>query len=368
VRKMAYEIDFLPVGDGERSGDAIAMRFGNLTNPKEQTVVVIDGGTKESGANLIKHITMYYGTTTVDAVVCSHSDGDHASGLTEVLENLTVGRLLMHCPWNHVADLEDQLRKASPSDTARQHFKKSLETAHELENLAKKKGIPVYELFSDTSKPNGAFTVLGPSTTFYESLLTSFRCAEELNLTQSFLKKVLATAEKSAERAIKWIAETWSSETLVEPADDDCSAENNSSLILLFMHADRKFLFTSDTGVLALTEAANYAERLGIDLSTLTGIQIPHHGSKRNVGPGILDRIVGPKLQQQDNPTKSAFVSVSKEAPKHPSKRVVNAFMRRGAKVIATQGQTICHRSDDAPQRQGWSGAPTLPFYNQVEE
>jgi hypothetical protein len=27
---MAYEIDFLAVGDGERSGDAIAMRFGNV--------------------------------------------------------------------------------------------------------------------------------------------------------------------------------------------------------------------------------------------------------------------------------------------------------------------------------------------------
>jgi hypothetical protein len=26
---MAFEIDFMPVGDGEKSGDAIAMRFGD---------------------------------------------------------------------------------------------------------------------------------------------------------------------------------------------------------------------------------------------------------------------------------------------------------------------------------------------------
>jgi hypothetical protein len=30
---MAYEIDFLPVGDGERGGDAIALRFGNQLIP-----------------------------------------------------------------------------------------------------------------------------------------------------------------------------------------------------------------------------------------------------------------------------------------------------------------------------------------------
>ena len=27
---MAIEVDFIPVGDGERSGDAICVRFGNL--------------------------------------------------------------------------------------------------------------------------------------------------------------------------------------------------------------------------------------------------------------------------------------------------------------------------------------------------
>src|SRR4029077_11701446 len=98
----------------------------------------------------------------------------------------------------------------------------------------------------------------------------------------------------------------------------------------------------------------------------LTGIQIPHHGSKRNVGPNILDRIVGPKLMAQ-NLTKSAIVSAAPDgAPKHPSKRVVNAFMRRGANVLATQGKAICHRSPDAPNR-GWFNAEPLPFYEQFD-
>src|SRR5882762_3672712 len=365
---MAYEIDFLPVGDGERSGDAIALRFGNPAAPKQQdptqqTVVVLDGGTKESGAELVDHIKSYYSTTVVDSVLCTHSDADHASGLTEVLDNLQVQRLYMHLPWNHVKDLEDQLKKAPTTDSVRQHFRKSLESARGLEALAKKRGIPIIEPFSDKLKPNGTFAVLGPSAAFYERLLASFRCADELNLKESFLQKAISKAEK----AIKWVAETWSSETLVEPGDDDCSAENNSSAILLFIHGSDKFLFTSDAGVLALTEAADYAESIGIDLKTVTGIQIPHHGSKHNVGPAILDRIVGPKRKEQSTAaTKTAMVSVVKEAPKHPSKRVVNAFMRRGATVIATHGMTKCHRSKDAPDR-GWTAAVPLKFSAQVE-
>jgi beta-lactamase superfamily II metal-dependent hydrolase len=366
---MPYEIDFLPVGDGERSGDAIAMRFGNLAgskqqDPTQQTVVVLDGGTKESGAELVKHIKSYYGTTVVDSVLCTHSDADHASGLTEVLENLQVHRLYMHLPWNHVKDLEDQLKKASATDSVRQHFRKSLESARELEALAKKRGIPIIEPFSDKGKPNGTFAILGPSKAFYEGLLASFRCVDELNLKGSFLEKVIAKAEE----AIKWVAETWSSETLVEPGDDDCSAENNSSAILLFIHGSDKFLFTSDAGVLALTEAVNYAESIGVDLKTLTGIQIPHHGSKHNVGPAVLDRILGPKLKDQTAALpKNAFVSVSKDAPKHPSKRVVNAFMRRGARVIPTHGLIKCQRSKDAPNRDGWIAAVPLEFNTQVE-
>ena len=363
---MANEIDFMSVGDGERCGDAIAFRLGALADSTTQTVVVIDGGTKESGAKLVNHIKTYYKTSVVNAVVCTHSDADHASGLTEVLENLTVQHLFMHLPWNHVADLEGQLAKAKITDSVRQHFRKSLESAHALKKLADELNIPVTEPFSDTMSTNGAIVVLGPSIGYYESLLESFRCADELKLAtqQSFLEKIVAGADK----AMKWIAETWDQENLVEPGDDGTSAENNSSVILLLREGNTRFLSTSDAGVQALSNAADYATTLGIDLKTLNGIQVPHHGSKHNVGPKILDRILGPKVKDQTQLTKTAIVSVAPDGePKHPSKRVVNAFMRRGAKVYATQGTNIWHHSSDAPGRN-WGNATPLPFYSQVEE
>jgi hypothetical protein len=67
-----YEIDFLPVGDGARSGDAIALRYGNLEGARaEQTVIVIDGGFTDDGAALVELIKTHYGTEHVDIVLAT---------------------------------------------------------------------------------------------------------------------------------------------------------------------------------------------------------------------------------------------------------------------------------------------------------
>jgi beta-lactamase superfamily II metal-dependent hydrolase len=359
---MAFEIDFLPVGDGERSGDAIALRFGDL-KAGQQTVVVIDGGTKESGQALIQHIKTHYGTETVDAAICTHSDADHASGLTEVLDSLTVKQLWMHLPWQHASNIDDLFKdpRVTASSLMR-NFKKSLDNAHQLANLAGKKGIPVYEPFSDNAKADGKFVILGPSKELYEKLLLTFRCSPEPAEEPSLLQKAfIATKE-----AVNWIAETLDIETLGEPKDDDCSAENNSSVVMLFKDGESSFLFTSDAGGCALAGAAECASRLGIDLTVTKGIQIPHHGSRHNVGPAILNTILGAK-RSDGLYTKTAIVSAAKCAPKHPHKKVVNAFMRRGANVYATRGQPLCHYDSNGYSR-GWTKAVALPFSDQVED
>jgi hypothetical protein len=283
-----------------------------------------------------------------------------------VLESLSVKRLLMHLPWKH-ADNIDQLFK-DPKMTANsvmRRFKKSLDQAHGLATLAENKGISIYEPFSDKIKPSEHFTVLSPSVKFYEELLLAFRCAPEPAVETPFLQKAVVAVK---EAVTKWIEEKWDFETLGEPEVNASSAENNSSVVLLFKDGTDQFLFTSDAGVPALSEAVKCAQGLGLEVSTVNGIQVPHHGSKQNVGPAILNVILGPKRKDQQYP-KSAFVSVAKGGePKHPSKKVVNAFMRRGAIVYPTQGKIVCHPSKDAPARPGWVKAVTLPFSTQVEE
>jgi glyoxylase-like metal-dependent hydrolase (beta-lactamase superfamily II) len=79
---MGIEIDFLAVGDKAKSGDAIALRFGNLLgNREEQTVITVDGGTLKSGERLVEHVKTYYKTNRVDFGFLTHPDGDHASGM-----------------------------------------------------------------------------------------------------------------------------------------------------------------------------------------------------------------------------------------------------------------------------------------------
>jgi len=363
---MGFEIDFLPVGDSEKGGDAIALRYGKLDGIRsEQVVIVIDGGTKESGENLVSHIREYYKTNQVNYIISTHPDADHSSGLTVVLENLKVDNLLIHRPWEHVQDIKDAFKNGRITGKGlKESIKKSLENAYELETIAKSKGIPIFEPFSDLSKKkDDKFIILGPSEEFYENLLPNFRETPEPKEAAVWSKELVNFLKGD----IKLIAEIWGIETLTDPEEWNTSAENNTSTILLLQLNGKKFLFTSDAGIEALNNAIKKAESLGIDLREVDFLQIPHHGSKHNVGPTILNRIIGERLQEQKH-LKTVYVSAPKNGdPKHPSRKVVNALKRRGAEVYATKGIPICQRSPDAPDR-GWRKLDPLPFYEQVAE
>ncbi len=353
------------MGNGERSGDAIALRIGNLlANPIQQTVVVIDGGFQETGQQLVDHIKKFYNTERVDLAVSTHSDADHAGGLTFLLEQMEVGQLWMHKPWEHATNMVRMFTDGRVTDNSlSEKMRRSLENAAELERIAKRKGIPIVEPFAGVSDPSGKVVVVGPDKQYYESLLPDFRCTPEpatSGLTE-FLKDYLAHAAE----AVKKLAESWGLETLTDGGVT--SAENNSSAIIrVELMLGKYALFTADAGIAALTRAADYLTLFAFDFSQLNFVQVPHHGSQRNVGPTILDRLVGRKLAAE-TVIKTAFVSAAPDGePKHPSKKVTNAFRRRRAPVHATQGDKKVHYQD-APNR-GWGNSVALPFYQEVED
>jgi beta-lactamase superfamily II metal-dependent hydrolase len=361
--KMGYEIHFLPVGEGERSGDAIVLRFGNLGGPREQqTVVVIDAGFRESGERVVKHITGWYDTDRVDVAVSTHPDADHAAGLEVVIEKLKVDTLWMHLPWNHAANLAEAIQDGRVTDNSiRQHLRESLDTAYGLQKLAQRRKVPIVEPFAGVTNSTRELTVLGPTLTFYEGLLPQFRGVPVGRGQPTFLERVKEAAQDLVER----VAERWDYETLTD--DGETTPENESSVILLLEHDAGRMLFTGDAGIRALSDVADRLEGGGFDLSTLTFIQVPHHGSKRNVGPAILDRLVGPK-RAYDAMLKTACVSCAKGGrPKHPAKKATNAFRRRGAHVFATEGMGTVHYKNTVINT-AWTDATPLPFYDEVEE
>ena len=350
---MAYQVDYIPVGDGERSGDAIALRFGNLYGPREQQfVVIIDGGFQESGEALINHIKTYYGTSHVDLVVSTHPDADHASGLSTVLKKLSVWQLAMHRPWEHAEDIKNLFKDGRITASGlEERLEKSLQHASDLEALATKKGIQIVEPFQGITGLNGAIHVLGPSQEYYETLLAGFRSIPEPKTSLGIFEPL----RKATEEVVKRIQDFWHID-LLDDDEDTTSPENNTSTIILFNLDGHKLLFTGDAGKTALLNAIAYADTLGISLTGMQFLDVPHHGSKRNLNSKILKRI---------NAT-TAFISANGNNGKHPSKKVTNALQKHGAKVFVNRMNTLLHHYNAPPR--GWVAATPEPFHQYVEE
>jgi beta-lactamase superfamily II metal-dependent hydrolase len=368
VSNLGYEVDFLAVGEEGRSGDAIALRFGDLlSNPPAQTVVVIDGGFADSGEALVQHIRKYYATNRVDLVISTHPDADHALGLEAVLEKCDIGALWMHRAWDHTDDIAKMFKDGRVTDLGvSESLRKSLDSARSLERLATKKGIQIIEPFTGVTHGTGHVIVVGPSVLFYESLLPGFRGTPEAKVGVGV--GLFKRAFEAAEEVVKKIAEAWHIETLDDTGET--SAENNSSAIVIVVVGNDCLLFTGDAGIPALTQVADLLDTNAFDYSRIKFFQVPHHGSKRNLGPTILNRLVGVRLPRE-NALRTAFVSVAKDgSPKHPSKKVMNALKRRGVAVHATSGSGKCHFSNAPgwPARPGWVASTPLSFFPEVEE
>lgn len=359
---MEYEIDFLPVGDESKGGDAICFRYWDTTTP--QFVGVIDGGTADAGEKLVQHVQQYYGTKTVDVVINTHPHADHTSGLYTVLENLDVKLLMMHKPWDHAVALKDYFHDGrTTTNSIEERVRDALQHAHDLHELAVKKHIPIIEPFAGVSSPSPHIQFLSPTLSYYQELLLEFTATPKAKTLESIAESILRGAQKAA----RWVKESWQTESLAEPVEGT-NAENNSSVVTLLSFGDDRFLFTADAGVPALELSCAVADHFSIPLQSFKLVQIPHHGSKRNVGPSILNKLIGPPVAEGTKKF-SAFVSVPKKGePKHPSKRVVNAFTRRGGKVIETKGTAKYSHSSGAPPRQGWSIVEPIPLYTDVEE
>lgn len=351
-----FQIDYLPVGDKSKGGDAITLRFGNIDGPRhEQIVMVIDGGTKESGAAIVENIRNHYGTETVDVVVATHPDSDHVSGLTEVLNDLAVGELWMHQPWEQSEDLQAALNGTLPSDARVDYVKASLGQAENLAKIAREKGIPILSLYAGGSSFNGMIQILGPSEAYYKELVPQFRNGPES--VGRMLSDLFTNAVDSVKDEVNKVRETMDVETLKD-GNEHFSAENNTSVIMLLTVNGHKILFTGDADADALTLAADYAEStLGIALNDIHLLHVPHHGSKQNVGPTILNRIKASKAQ----------ISAPVASTKHPHQSVINAFIRRGTTVYSTQGKQILHHTNGAG-RDGWSSTSGLAFVEEFED
>lgn len=348
---MKYEIEFLAVGNGEKSGDAILVRYEENSGYK---IMIIDGGSKDSGEAIVNHIKTHYSTDYVDYVVNTHPDQDHASGLSVVLEKLEVGELWIHRPWNYTKQIIDFFHDGRMTEQSlKERLQQSFSYVYPLEEIAKKKNIPIYEPYE--GRYIGVFEVLSPKKNWYlYDLIPNFNKTPQA-------KSSVGLALKSMKEAIlNWISEEMHIETLSE--NGTTSADNESSTILYGNLGGKGILFTGDAGTLALNKAYQYKPSIS---ENLTFIQVPHHGSRNNVSPSILDNLLGKRIQEVN---KTAFISASKNSTTHPRQSVVNAFIRRGCQVATTNGQGYIRYFSEILPRPGETDIVCLEFKKRFQE
>lgn len=289
---------------------------------------------------------------------------DHSSGLKYILEHYKVKKLYLNRPWLYIDELFPCIDDGRiTKDSFEKRLKDSYNYIADLEDIANKKGIKIYEAFEGTSISEG-MCILSPSKEFYLQLLKE---SQKTPLTGDSTKSFESLFSKLKEYT-KNLIESWTSEHLKE--DVSTSAENEMSVICLGWDSNKKnyFLLTGDAGIRALSNAINFADNSDFSIKKKVNfIQIPHHGGRHNISPSLLNRLVGEIISEDTNQTKTGFCSVGKNSD-HPLQMVVNAFTRRGVKVYKTNGASLCHHVDINFNRYGWSSAIKEEFNTNVED
>lgn len=331
---MIYEIDFLPVGEG--SGDAIVIRYGDET--AGYYLHVVDGGRTETAQTIINHINTFYPGYRINHMVLSHADDDHATGLVGVMEKIKVDNLWMNRPWLYASEILHHFHGNFTLQGLIDDIKGRHPYLVELERLAIKKGTQIHEVFQGAKI--GAFTVLAPTRNRYVNSIPDFGKTPDRYTSAADGLQSLGLLKAIAEAAKKWLEEKWDWETLPENAET--SASNESCVVQYGLLDGNGVLLTADVGSIGLTEAGNFGAQLRYDRPKF--VQVPHHGSRHNVTPKVLDMWLGPK-QPQGTEVGTAFCSVGSNKEDYPRGQVKNAFMRRGFKVFSTRTTWLSHFS-----------------------
>ena len=352
-----YEMDFLPVHRSD-SGDAIAMRY---QIGSEWCVHVVDGGFTGTAEGLKQCIRKYYGTDFINRVIVTHPDQDHAEGLAPILEDFRVGELWMLCPWHYANELLPHFARVASADNLVTRLRQDYPYIAALEDIAKRKGIPIYSPFQGARI--GPFTVFAPSRWRYGQLILDFEKTPQRSIWSRNLLNELAKAAKPLVNLIRagWGAEKFSIE--------ETSVENEMSVVQYANLCGHKILLTGDAGRDAMNEAASYAPFAGLTLPGIDRFQAPHHGGRRNVDTAILDRWLGQRLLgilPEGKELFTAMISAATEDLDHPRNAVLRGLIHRGARVLTTEDGHF-RIWKNLPDRQGWVPKPRAAYPEQQE-
>ncbi len=269
---MDFVIDFIYVGDG----DAIIV-WGRNPNEHDFVFFVDGGGNAELGSKVVEHYKSWikpnlYSNRTI-AFINSHPHADHINGLIEIVKE--IGSEMSLGIYNDpVKFISDELRSNIKISALRnedadiEHLYESFQKIQELNELCEKNGIKRVEALSDSFNFS-EIKILSPSREFYTEKVQLFTNID-------FLKAVDYT---------KTFSQVYESLESLKPCAvvderNDASPENLSATVIeLIDSLGRSYILTSDAGV----ESFDDMEKNGFQCENLNIVQLPHHGSRRNI-------------------------------------------------------------------------------------
>lgn len=334
-------IDMLSLGNANSS---IVWLKDHLDN---NYVILIDGGNKGDGEKVINHLDRYVlpytDTFAPDLVICTHHDKDHIGGLIDVVNHYgnNIGEIWINNPAEYMGFLNYQLLEESfrKKSLAKQYqvILESLTDLDDFISIVDKKKIIRMPALAGRNKFDGVISVLGPSEKFYKSLLPGMTNLED------YVSKEADWAYKSifGEPLINEALEISSPCPIVDE-ENTTSATNNSSVILEINRNGDRYLFTGDAGVQAFEDVETR-----VSLEDIYWLDVPHHGSRRNLSSRLIDAM-SPKV---------CYISANGSI-KHPRRALVNCLKRHGAKVYSTHKTgNMWHHRGMFPGRDDYSSA-----------
>ena len=279
MRPSTYEVRFFSVGNNTKGGDAIFIRF--VDENSKWRVIVIDGGYTENGDKIKDYMGELH-LDTIDLMVNTHPDLDHISGLLTIMDSdIKVDTLLYHRPWKDGNIHADMFTDGRITDNSvNRRLKENFVKAYELEKKALEKGCQIESPEVGTNY-FGCYTILGPTEDFYQKMLLAS------DKTPTTIDE--ATTAMFSKR--EPILESYNKDEIIEWNDDEQTSEiNETSIVSVLLLKDCTILFTGDAGKQGL-EMAYMCFKLYYPRERISLLQLPHHGSRRNINPDLIQRI-----------------------------------------------------------------------------
>lgn len=350
-----YHIEMLSVG----AADAFIIYIIDENN--RGYLVLIDSGNYSDGQKIINHIRRYYDNPVINIAIVTHPDDDHYGGFVKMLEKIQdkekdaikIKKFWINDPGNNHIDKNEVkwIRKQGIINVkARSVYdlgdKNLIDLIDSLSICREEKFADVRirrnystNTFYYTVLPAGfpGFTVIGPNKSYYEELIPDFR---------NELKYRIPDDDSNYDVSCDTLNDNCLSSVL-DNANDDSSAHNQSSLMLLFEPIQgEKYFFMGDAGRAAFNKIHSY---LKAKVKGVSWLKVPHHGSKHNIDSVMINWLK----------PKTAYISAEKIG-NYVNQCTINALKRSGCKVFSTHIDATDFIHKQIGEREGYSTAEPL--------